>query len=38
MKRILVAEDDIVISNLYPLHFQRNQPHGRFFPTGGAVP
>ncbi|MEI6673607.1 MAG: response regulator [Verrucomicrobiota bacterium] len=37
MKRILVAEDDIVISKLYQLHFQRNQLHGRFFATGDGV-
>ena len=37
MKRILVAEDDIVISKLYQLHFQRNQFHGSFFTTGDGV-
>jgi CheY-like chemotaxis protein len=37
MKRILVAEDDIVISKLYQLHFQRNQLHGSFFTTGDGV-
>ena len=37
MKRILVAEDDIVISKLYQLHFQRNRFHGSFFTTGDGV-
>lgn len=37
MKRILVAEDDIVISKLYQLHFQRNQFRGSFFTTGDGV-
>jgi len=37
MKRILVAEDDLVISKLYQLHFQRNQLHGSFFTTGDGV-
>jgi len=37
MKRILVAEDDIVISKLYQLHFLRNQLHGSFFTTGDGV-
>ncbi len=37
MKRILVAEDDIVISKLYQLHFQRNNLHGSFFTTGDGV-
>ncbi|MEI6655626.1 MAG: response regulator [Verrucomicrobiota bacterium] len=37
MKRILVAEDDIVISKLYQLHFQRNQLRGSFFTTGDGV-
>ena len=37
MKRILVAEDDLVISKLYQLHFQRNQLHGSFFTTGDGL-
>jgi len=37
MKRILVAEDDIVISKLYQLHFQRNHLHGSFFTTGDGL-
>ena len=37
MKRILVSEDDIVISKLYQLHFQRHQFHGSFFTTGDGV-
>jgi CheY-like chemotaxis protein len=37
MKRILVAEDDLVISKLYQLHFQRNRFHGSFFTTGAGV-
>jgi CheY-like chemotaxis protein len=37
MKRILVAEDDLVISKLYQLHFKRNDLHGSFFTTGDGV-
>lgn len=37
MKRILVAEDDMVISKLYQLHFQRRQLRGVFFPTGDGL-
>lgn len=37
MKRILVAEDDMVISKLYQLHFQRNGLRGVFFATGDGV-
>jgi CheY-like chemotaxis protein len=37
MKRILVAEDDLVISKLYQIHFQRHQLHGAFFTTGAGV-
>ena len=37
MKKILVAEDDVVISKLYQLHFQRNHLHGSFFTTGAGV-
>ena len=37
MKRILVAEDDMVISKLYQLHFQRNQLQGSFFNTGDGL-
>lgn len=37
MKRVLVAEDDFVISKLYQIHFQRNGIHGSFFTTGAGV-
>jgi CheY-like chemotaxis protein len=37
MKRILVAEDDMVISKLYQLHFQRHKLRGVFFATGDGV-
>lgn len=37
MKHILVAEDDLVISKLYQLHFKRNDLHGSFFTTGDGV-
>ncbi len=37
MKRILVAEDDFVISKLYQIHFQRNRLHGSFFSTGAEI-
>lgn len=37
MKRILVAEDDLVISKLYQLHFQRHGLRGTFFTTGDGV-
>ncbi|MCX6878511.1 MAG: response regulator [Verrucomicrobia bacterium] len=37
MKKILVAEDDVVISKIYQLHFQRNRLHGSFFTTGAGV-
>lgn len=37
MKKVLVAEDDFVISKLYQLHFQRNRIHGSFFTTGAGV-
>lgn len=37
MKRVLVAEDDFVISKLYQIHFQRNQIRGSFFTTGSGV-
>lgn len=37
MKRILVAEDDFVISKLYQIHFKRNNLHGSFFTTGAGV-
>ncbi len=37
MKRILVAEDDFVISKLYQIHFQRNQLNGFFFTTGAGL-
>ena len=34
MKRILVAEDDFVVTNLYQLHFRQHGFHGNFFTTG----
>lgn len=37
MKRIIVAEDDFVISKLYQIHFRRNNLHGSFFNTGAGV-
>jgi len=37
MKKILVAEDDIVICKLYQLHFKRNGYHGSFFTTGAGL-
>ncbi len=37
MKRVLVAEDDFVISKLYQIHFKRNGIHGSFFSTGAGV-
>lgn len=37
MKRVLVAEDDFVISKLYQIHFRRNEIHGSFFTTGAGV-
>jgi CheY-like chemotaxis protein len=37
MKKVLVAEDDFVISKLYQIHFKRNQIHGSFFTTGAGV-
>ncbi|MCB1130218.1 MAG: response regulator [Verrucomicrobiae bacterium] len=37
MKRVLVAEDDFVISKLYQVHFRRNGIHGIFFSTGAGV-
>ena len=37
MKKVLVAEDDLVISKLYQIHFQRNRIHGSFFTTGAGV-
>lgn len=37
MKRIIVAEDDFVISKLYQIHFRRNGLHGSFFNTGAGV-
>ncbi len=37
MKRILVAEDDFIISKIYQLHFQRNHLHGSFHTTGAGV-
>lgn len=37
MKKILVAEDDLVISKLYQIHFQRNRLRGSFFSTGAGL-
>ncbi|MEI8037120.1 MAG: response regulator [Verrucomicrobiota bacterium] len=37
MKNVLVAEDDLVISKLYQIHFQRNRIRGSFFTTGAGV-
>jgi two-component system phosphate regulon response regulator PhoB len=37
MKRVIVAEDDFVISKLYQIHFKRNGIHGSFFTTGAGV-
>lgn len=34
MKRVLVAEDDFVVSKLYQIHFRRNGIHGSFFSNG----
>ncbi|MFM2241924.1 MAG: hypothetical protein RLZ97_779 [Verrucomicrobiota bacterium] len=37
MKRVLVAEDDFVISKLYQIHFRRNGILGVFHNTGAGV-
>ncbi len=37
MKKVLVAEDDFVVSKLYQMHFQRNRIHGGFFNNGAAL-
>ncbi|MEI7910990.1 MAG: response regulator [Verrucomicrobiota bacterium] len=37
MKKVLVAEDDFVVSKIYQLHFQRNRIHGGFFTDGAGV-
>jgi two-component system, OmpR family, response regulator len=37
MKRVIVAEDDFVISKLYQIHFRRNGIHGSFFNNGAGV-
>lgn len=37
MKRILVAEDDFIVSKLYQMYFQRSGLHGSFFSTGAGV-
>jgi CheY-like chemotaxis protein len=37
MKKVLVAEDDFVISKLYQIHFKRNHIHGSFFTTGTGL-
>ena len=37
MKRVLVAEDDFVISKLYQIHFKRSGINGSFFTNGAGV-
>jgi DNA-binding response OmpR family regulator len=37
MRNVLVGEDDLVISKLYQIHFQRNRIRGTFFTTGSGV-
>jgi CheY-like chemotaxis protein len=37
MRKVLVGEDDLVISKLYQIHFQRNRIRGSFFTTGAGV-
>ena len=37
MKKVLVAEDDFVVSKLYQMHFQRNRIIGGFFNNGIAL-
>ena len=34
MIRVLVAEDDVITSRLYQMHFRRNGIEGTFFATG----
>lgn len=34
MIRVLVAEDDVITSRLYQMHFRRNGIEGRFFASG----
>ena len=37
MKRILIAEDDFIVSKLYQMYFQRRGLQGSFFSTGTGV-
>lgn len=37
MKRILIAEDDFIVSKLYQMYFRRSGLHGSFFNTGAGV-
>ena len=37
MIRVLVAEDDIITSRLYQMHFRRNGMEGNFYSTGKAT-
>lgn len=37
MRKVLVAEDDFVISKLYQIHFQRNRIQGKFFTNGEGL-
>ena len=37
MKRILIAEDDFIVSKLYQMYFRRSGLHGSFFNTGAGL-
>ena len=37
MKRILIAEDDFIVSKLYQMYFRRSGLHGSFFSTGAGL-
>lgn len=37
MQRILIAEDDFIVSKLYQMYFQRRGLHGSFFSTGAGL-
>jgi len=37
MIRVLVAEDDLITSRLYQMHFQRNGIAGSFYTTGKGI-
>lgn len=37
MTRVLVAEDDFVITSLYQIHFRRHGIEGAFFTTGRSL-